>query len=322
MEKVIVLKDNIYAASSAGGTVDVLANANNLVDGGIAFYKEDGTLLSDIPANYVDCKEFTIAQNTGGTVRISKGFKRAGISRLTQGVYEAPVFGRIVIGGTTVATRLSIEDSDVGHVGINISDRGFSQQYATNSVNVSVYKRASKTVETVVDELVEKLNAASNIRLVAAKVGTAGNFGITVTSTTRGQVLQVSTDGLIELNQIITDGTSASVLAVNGTGVGEDVLELEREATVFYGNSFSRERQQEYFDQNQLGADASVNYDNIIFQEDLTNPYAHETNVKPLVMIFFPTTGTAANKQAILDVLGFLIGGVHQAATIAEPGND
>ncbi len=323
MERVIVLNDVAYASDGAAGTVDKLANADNLAVGAMGFYNEAGDLLGfDVAADpdYVDCKEFIIAHNRAGNVELTKAYTRKGIDNVTYKDYVAPVNAVVAIGGTTAQTRLTIEDTDIGEVGVTVYDRSFSQQYPTNQVFASVYKKASMTVEQTVDALVAKLGASTQLPLTVAKLGSAGNFGISMTSQKRGQVLSVALTGLIEGNQILDNGTSPSVLPVNGSGVGEDIYQYEFEASMYNGNSYSRELTTDYFSAS-LAVVKTANYDQMIFKENLNAPYVGETNVKPFVLIAIPNGAGTSIKANITAILGKLVGGTELAATQVEPGD-
>lgn len=323
MEKVFALKDVAYASDGAIGTIDRLEDIDGLAEGTLGFYSEAGDLLNATAADYVDVKDFVIAANIGGEIRITKGIERQQVFRVDTGDYVAPVYSVAIAGGTTAQTRFSIADDEVGHVGIRVADNNFSSMYATDMINATVYKKASMTAEVVVDKLVEKLNASTALNVTAARLGAdaSGNYGISITSTVRGQKLSISLSGLIEGDQIINDGTSASVLPVNGTGVGEDVYAHEQEASSYLGNSFSNYRGDLFFSAP-MGASKATNYDTIHFQEQLRKPYIGETNVKPLYSLYIPTGAATNIKTSILAVLANLVAGAFEAATADEPGDE
>jgi hypothetical protein len=322
MEKVYGLKNVPYASDGAAGTVDRLADAKDLEAGAIGFYNEAGDLI-EASADALDCKDFFIAANIGGDIRISKGIERANILRVEQKAYVAPVMHKVVVGGTTSSTGFTIDSNDVGDVIVRVADNTFSGMFATNSIVASVYKKASMTVEQVVDALVTKLNANTNVPVTAVKVkdGTDTYFGITIESKTRGQFLTVSLQGLIEGNQIINDGTSVSVLPVYGEGVGEDAWQDEFEASMYLGNSNSAGRHEDFY-KAPYGVDKAGTYSTLIFQEELRKPYIGETNVKPLYTFYVPSDEDTDLMTTILGVLEIIVGGRYLAASNVEPGND
>lgn len=325
MEKVIVLKTGVaYAAPKTGTNVDTIGHSTNLVDGAIAIYNDKGELLAgnaDDNAALLDSKAFQIVWNTDGVIRRTALINRRSVYRFLNEAYQAPVMHKIAIGGTTESTRLPIATDATGHVGIRVADNTYSGQYATASTNATVYKKEYMTAEQVVDKLVEQLNNVEQLPMTAVKVGTAGNFGITIQSQTRGQVLSISISGLIEGAQILTDGTSPSVFPVLGKGVGEDVVVLEKEAEVFFGQGNYREINDRMFT-SAINADKNKNYDLITFQAGLDKPYLGETNVKPLYTIAIPTDAHADLEDALVNILQVAIGGAYSTTTGSEPAND
>lgn len=304
MEEVYGLKNEAYGATTSG-TAATIADAKALKPGAIALFNEAGDIITDQDTAQAS-KDFVIAANIGGDIRISKGIEGRMIGRLVKDTYQAPVMHKVIIGGTTAQTKLSIEADDVGDVIVRVADSTFSSLYVTNSVIASVYKKKSTSVEAVVDSLVAKLNANTNVPVTAAKLGSAGNFGISIESKTRGQYLSVSMQGLIEGNQLIADGSSASVLPVHGKGVGEDAWKVEFEASMYLGNSNSQSFTKEWYDAP-MGVDKAGTYNTLIFQEELRKPYIGETNVKPLYVIYLPVAATAT-LNTLESLLQYLMG--------------
>lgn len=317
MEKVIVLDDVAYA-KTATGTASNVNDAEDLVNGAIGIYNIKGELITG-EAQLNDCKEFTIAYNKAGNVILSKTYTRRGIFRFLNEDYAAPTLHKIAIGGTTAQTGLAIADDAEGHVGIRVADNTFSSRFATAVVNATVYKKASMTKAQVITKLVEKLNNSTTLPLTAVDVSTTGNAGVTVESKKRGQSIYVSLSGLIEGGNIVKDGTGPSVLPTLGVGVGVDVLQRENESNVFLGDGGSTYRADDFYSQPN-NANASGEYGTIMFQEDLPSPYIGETNVKPLVSIYFPNT--AGIEDTLIGVFKLLIGEAYTGATNAEPADD
>lgn len=317
MERVIVLKDLAY-----GGGVTALAEcADDLVDGEIGIYgASNGVLLGAAQdSDYVDQKEFVIAYNQAGTVFLSKPINRQGIKRFDKGDYVAPVFHKVQAGGTTALLAFGFLDTDIGDVSIRVADNTFSSMYATNMNNASVFKKASQTVENVVDALVVILNASTMLPVTAAKIGAAGDWGITIESKLRGQILSLTGEGLLQGMNRDVDGTNASVLPVNGDGVSEDVLQHEKDSSMYRGSANSRELESGYYSQQFATVDGEV-YKTIVFNETLSKPYHGETNVSPLYTIYLPNGATTLN-TALLAVFQRLIEGAYTTATASEEGD-
>jgi len=319
MEKVIVVKDLVYAAGvTAIGDVH-----DNLANGGVAiFNSETGALLPAVvvDADYLDLKQFIIAFNIEGTTRLTKGIVRRGVVSFIEGLYIAPVFHTVQAGGTNTQLAFDIADADVGDVSIRVADNTFTGQYATAMYNASVYKKASDTVEEVVDELVAKLNANTMLPVIATVIGAAPSFGITIQSQTRGQILSLTGEGLLEGMYRAVDGTESSVLPVNGAGVDEDVLQHEFEVSMYWGNSNSREIAASWYSQ-ETGAVMGETYVTKTFTEKLNKPYIGETNVSPNYTVYIPSG--AATLIGVLDgIFAKLIGGAYTEASSSEPGDD
>lgn len=323
MENVLVLKDLLYGKDNAGGVTVVadLSDVDTLEDGAIGIFgARNGALLgAAADADYVDEKEFIMAWNVGGVIRRTKPIVRQGIKRLDIGDYVAPVFHTVQAGGVTAALKFGFADSDVGDVSIKVTDRTFSGMYATHINDASVYKKATMTIENTVDALVVKLNANTNLPVIATKItGGAGIFGITIQSQTRGQILSLMGDGLLEGMNRDVDGTNASVLPVVGAGVAVDVLQHEKDASMNWGNANYRELTEEFYSQANATV-ALATYKSLTFQEELPKPYLGETNVKPSFTIYLPEAAATLN-TAVLAVLQRLIEGAYTTATAPEPG--
>jgi len=325
MENVIVVKDLLYAKDKAGATSVALLSSvqDDLENGAIGIYFSRGGVL--IPAivadaDYLDEKDFVIAWNVNGTVRTTKGIQRRGVQVFNEGGYIAPVMHVVQAGGTTAAISFGFADSDVGDVSIRVADNTFTGMYATTMNNASVYKKASMTVEETVDLLIAKLNANTMLPVTAVKIGAAPDFGITIESTTRGQILSLTGEGLLQGMNRDVDGTNASVLPVNGAGVDEDVLKHEEDGSIYWGNSFSRELTTGWYSQSMATIQGETYY-TISFFEELQRPYGGETNVKPAFTIYVPD-GAATLLAVLLGIFGKLIGGAYDSVSSAEPGDD
>ena len=318
MERVIIAKDDTYGASQATLT----AAMKNLTDGQIGVYGAlQGKLLegTGADANYLNEKEIIIAYGAGGKVFQSKPISRRGIINFEAGTYLAPVMHTVVAGGATSTLSLSIEDTDVGDVIVGVHDKNFSSMFTDASNIASVYKTASMTAEQAVDAVVAKLNANTSLPVTATKIGSSPDFGITIQSTKRGQVLSLTLDGLIAGDYRGVDGTAPSVLPVNGNGVAADVLAHEREVSTYRGNSFYRELEQEFYSQP-YSTDPAATYNTYVIKEGLNRPYDGETNVKPEITVYIPTGATALITE-FLAVMAKVIAGKDVAATEEEPGN-
>lgn len=303
METVIVLKNLEYASDGNAGTVDKLSSTSEeLAEGAVGVYNEKGDLLTDDIADYEDCKEVTIAYNKGGVVFQTNGITREKIMRLVKGDYVAPVLHTVVVGGPTSADGISFEAGSKGHVGIKVADNTFSGMFATDFFNASVYKKASMDEEDVVDALVAKLNANTSLPVTATKIDSFGNLFITIQSKKRGQVLTLSTEGLLEDALRTVDGSGSSVLPVNGSGHWEDVKQHEFEASMYRGNSNSRELTQEFYS-SPMGVVKDETYKTIVMQERLRSPYLQETNVRPEYTFYIPSGEDNDLEDDLFDVL-------------------
>lgn len=325
MDKVLVVKDLLYAKDKAGATS--VANLKDvqaqLQDGAVGIYNPKGGALFPavvVDGDYTDVKEFIFAWNINGTVRLTKGIVRRGVVNVEQGDYIAPVMHTVQAGGTSAILGFDVEDTDVGDMSVRVADNTFSNMYATLMNNGSVYKKASMTVENAVDEIVARLNANTMLPVTATKIGSVTGWGITIQSKTRGQILSLSGEGLLEGMNRDVDGTNASVLPVNGAGVDEDVLKHEEDAAVLWGSANSRELRTGWYSQAN-GTVQGETYETLTLREELLKPYGGETNVSPAYTLYIPD-GADTLSDVISGIVAKLVGGAYAPASSSEPGDD
>lgn len=311
-KNVIISKKGVDYAASTGAAITKIKEAENLANGAFAFFKEDGGIISfavdnTVNTNLTGVNKFRIAYNNNGQIFLSKPVVRKNVVNLSGKEYQAPVFHKVLVGGTG-ANDFPLTDDAVGTVGIRIADNTFSGMFATAFVNATVYKKPNMTVAQVKDKLLEKLNAdniGNTMKLNATAIGTTPNYEFQIESQDRFRILSVGVLGEIEGARIVTDGSGNSVVPVSGSGVGEDVLKMEEEALVYKGKGNYRLLGDTFY-KGKTATDVSVNYDLFTFNETLDTPYRGEHNLRPEFVLAVDASDTAAFKTKVTNILNAL----------------
>lgn len=153
------------------------------------------------------------------------------------------VVNTIAVSGTT------LQFDSVGDYYINVQDNTFTNRYAVRRADASGYRQPYHSEEDVVDDVVAKLNDTDGGWITATKTGNATDgWGVSITPTVNdGTIISVAVGGMFEGTPIYSDGTKGSTVMVAGYGVASDVLQMEKDFSVFEGNSNSIEYADEYF---------------------------------------------------------------------------
>lgn len=161
--------------------------------------------------------------------------------------------------GTVVNTTANITGTTLifdttGDYYVNVFDNSFTNKFPTQRVDASGYRQTYMSEEDVVDDVVTKLNATGvstnevESFVVATKTGNSTDgWGISITPKEDGILMNVAVGGMFEGTPVYSDGTKGSTVQVFGFGVSTDVLQMEKDFSVFVGNSNSIEYTDEYF---------------------------------------------------------------------------
>lgn len=161
--------------------------------------------------------------------------------------------------GTVVNTTANITGTTLifdttGDYYVNVFDNSFTNKFPTQRVDASGYRQTYMSEEDVVDDVVTKLNATGvstnevESFVVATKTGNSTDgWGISITPKEDGILMNIAVGGMFEGTPVYSDGTKGSTVQVFGFGVSTDVLQMEKDFSVFVGNSNSIEYTDEYF---------------------------------------------------------------------------
>lgn len=310
MNRLYVLKDVAYAEKVGGGAIASVKELADLVPGALALFNEKGELVT--------------AANTGTTLPDSK-VVQAAVGRaedsqvlviprmgVNANLGEYRAFVKPVIKVTPVAT------SGEGELVVKVSDTSFNSNTNIATVNVSVWKKAGESHADAIAKVVAKLNAGSLVTAATADAG--ANF--TVTPKENGVVIEVSVGGLIE-GAVISTETDM----VYGQGLGSDVLQMEKDASVEEGNGNYIDYTEEFY-KRQMEADPSANYDIATLSWEGTHSSPSTTKVvmhNTLSIACVDGVVAGAGNQASADVMALIAGifpTAYSGATAAETGAD
>lgn len=295
MNKVLIAKDVAYAAKKGGGTVASSSEIKDLEEGAFAILSSKGVVLAttNVGAEVAntDYVEFAIGRKNDVQVVVVPR-KNTYQKRVDYRAYVKPV---ITVGGITTAKALTI--SSTGDATIRISDVSFTSRYNVDLINVSAYKTASMTNEAFVDKLVEKINTADESFVIASKVNSGSNFGITITPKENGVSISVQLSEMFEGNNI-----EQTTSPVYGSGSGVDILQLEKDASVEEGNGNYVDYTNDYF-KVPTQTDESSNYDLTVFNwEGVSKSPSSSKSVMHNILTLATIEG-AANGQEISDFI-------------------
>lgn len=287
MNKVYVTKDVAYGAKVGGGVVSTTKDLPNLVQGALAFFTEGGVILTvaGAAAALADVKRVQVAVGRGEDTQLTNILRKA-VNGINVGNYRA--FVKPVIKVTPVAT------SGEGELVVKISDTSFNSNTNIATENISVWKKAGETHAAAITKVVAKLNATSLV--TAATADAAANF--TVTPKENGTVIEVSVGGLIEGAVIAT-----TTPMVYGQGMGADVLQMEKDASVEEGNNNYIDYTDAFY-KRPMETVASTNYDIITMNWEGTHSSPSSTknvmhNTLSIACVESATASVVAGEEAL-----------------------
>lgn len=259
-----------YAAKVGGGTISGANELDQLEIGALAFFTENGTLITGAttPASIALIKQFQIAvgevnSNGDNVTKTSIMIDRNAFHR-SYCPYAAPVFQQVAIGynGTTGTLGLptTLITNTVASVSVGWQPEGTEPNVPWRRYEHLV--RPGDTDTILVQSLVDQINndPSPYKKWTAALIGTSPDLGIELTATEDGIVLYTAVDDLTAqaTRSIITD-------IVYGKGTYQQVVAYEERARheegdtnqVYYPNRFFKKPYQ---------ADPAAQYDTYTFE--------------------------------------------------------
>lgn len=214
------------------------------------------------------------------------------------------------LAGTVAHTTANIDGTtlqfdSVGDYYINVKDNTFTNKYGVQTKDASGYRQAYMSEEDVVDDVVAKLNSGETF-IVATKTGNSTDgWGVSITTKEYGVTLGVSVGGMFEGTPFYSDGTKGSVAIVFGLGTSADILQLEKDFSVFEGNSNSIEYPAEYFSvPTETVAGALYETINIMWTGQINTPSTRKTVARNRLVI------AGVNGSTIMDNVITILSGV------------
>lgn len=308
MNRIFIAKDVAYGAKDGGGVVASTKDLPSLTQGAIAFFTNKGIALTaaNAAANLVDVKTIQV-----GIGRLEDSqlipVPRVGIKGINLGKYRA--FTKPVIKVTPIAT------TGEGELVVKVSDTSFNSNTSVSARNVSVWKKAGETHVQAIAKVVAKLNATDLVTSATADAG--ANF--TVTPKTDGTTIEVAVGGLIEGATIAT-----TTEMIYGQGVGKDVLQMEKDASVEEGNNNYIDYTSDFYKRT-MEASTAVNYD--IATLSWTGTHSSPSSTKNVMhnTLSLATVNGAANGQEsanIMALLALIFPTAYSGASAAEVATD
>jgi hypothetical protein len=234
--KVLVAKDVAYASKIGGGTVgNAFVDGNALVDGGIAFYTEDGRVLTAAGATAT-----LAAQPNTKKIFASVGFgdltknpiQSGAMDRETADVqflaYRAAVRHVVQVGQNAAIGALNLPtlvERQEAILRVIINKKG---TLTPTRRSYSEMVRVGDTGAAIITRLVAKIVADADSRVTSAVLNSGTGFSLT--SLYDNERIQVALDGILANATVYANGeaTSSSVQIVNGNGTYAQIAELAK----------------------------------------------------------------------------------------------
>ena len=248
-----IVKSGTYASKTGGGTITGLAEINSLVEGSVAFFNEDGTLIPDGGATPLTGDTFHMAvgraSGQGGALIISN-IQRDKFGWEPAQTPSAAVNKVMTIGAGTVETGLlnlpTIIDGDIAVLLVENLSKKHDDNTRTQRYEVSLV--STDTATTIISKLVGKVTADTNRIITVADNG--AHTGMTITGYTY-EDFRVIPMGVLEnadileyhlKNGVYNAGidTVADVVSFSkGVGTATVVDKLEYDSMINRGHSSS-----------------------------------------------------------------------------------
>lgn len=292
--------------SGSGGTATVAAagGLSKTVTWGTDLATTAGAFVTSFAADYLAVGIVLTSTSTGATNGVLVFTAAVGGTAFT-----APTItnASVNLAGTVAHTTANIDGTtlqfdSVGDYYINVKDNTFTNKFGVQTKDASGYRQTYMSEEDVVDDVVAKLNAGETF-IVASKTGNSTDgWGVSITTKEYGVTMGVSVGGMFEGTPFYSDGTKGSTQIVWGFGTSTDILQMEKDFSVFDGNSNSIEYPAEYFSvPTETVAGAVYETINIMWTGQINTPSTRKTVAKNRLVIAGVNTSTVMdNIQTIL----------------------
>ena len=263
MKELFVIKGSTaYAAKVGGGLIASRDEVNSLVEGALAVFTMDGTLVEGdetsftTPALYFATKLNGVPKISQRIYRPFEFFKSTAVSAAA----KVMVVGSNTNAGTTYGLNLPSSLVVGTTAGIVIDDPDLPYENQTHKKPYEVMVQTGDTRATLVARLIAKINADVNRLATAAMVDTTNSNGFKLTSVDATKNFTVSCRGILvnadvlEYKRIVNAGTAGLtpgfvnglttvvVAYTQGRGTAGQILETETEYAPMDGDG-PREKQ-------------------------------------------------------------------------------
>jgi len=318
MNRVFVLKDVAYATSKEGGTISGINEVTSLAPGALAFFTGRGKLITATTgvvnvADLADVKEFAIAIGRAEDIQIINCIPRQDIWNVNLAKYQEPV---------AVVKRLGAADDGFtfepnSSVSIKAYDTSYTSHTNVQETIASTYVGRNVNNEAILNKLADRFNKPDSF-VTATVGGTAPNFYIDITPKDARVYLELSvnTDSDFPVMSTVTE-------SVYGAGLGKDMLQMERDASVEEGNGNYIDFTAEFY-KRAMEVDASANYDGItiLWEGKHSSPTRTHNVMKNRISIINVEGSTAQNATEVMTYLNAIVGMAYDDAVGEEPAED
>lgn len=232
MENILILKK----VASKAGFANIPAAMDGIAIGDLIAVGDDKILLGadmvigDLAG--IRTVQFFTKLSTN-TIRSSVPIDRDTITRFNYQAPKAAVQGVTTLGGVTAPLALVIPST--GDTGLVLRNLSYNHTIASERVSTSFTKKASETAEAFVDRVVAEINIQQSYLtipfIIAAKVVTGANLGITFTTTNSNVDFDLSLNGFLAGSSVVV--TTQPVAPI---GAGIDILNMEKDFSRHRGN--------------------------------------------------------------------------------------
>ena len=233
MLRLIIAKAGVtYAGKVGGGTIANIGEVHLLLEGAMAVFGDDGTLITSVTDVAVVKNFATFKVATGaasGIPNVSIPVDRdAFLQRLT--LAAAAVKQRTYVGkGTSTGSfnAQPIAANDEGGVKIIDMTSGTRTPLSTNFISVTA--RATDTIATLADRVITMINADANCLVTATAIQTTGvTTGIRLDAKADNTVFDVALDGFFKYADKSEGGVNGSLARKTGRGTFAQILADEK----------------------------------------------------------------------------------------------
>lgn len=239
MEKNLVLKDVLYASKIGGGLISGLNQVNQLADGAVAIFTNDGTMVTaaNVATSLLNAKTVTFYVGTGDAT--IGALKSSDVDRMSADVtfkaYTAAVAMVSYIGsdGTNGALNLPSPLIPGDTVAFKIIELTEGTQPPASIENYEYMIQDGDTQAIIMAAIAAKaLNSA-----LATVAVVASDVGLSVTAKDKSKTFALAAYGSFSNATILQFGLGLSVLPVFGDGLATQVLKMEEDGMVEYGKT-------------------------------------------------------------------------------------